>query len=120
MNDKLAKPNGAAINDHATIADLKAKKERQQARTDDASPAAPPFPNPAMQAPEQKHSITEADKPKQARPDRAGKKLIAGYFPPETQKALKHISVDEGLTLQQIMADAFALYLATKSKLPKQ
>ena len=48
------------------------------------------------------------------RPDRAGKVLIAGYFPVATSKALKHVAVDEGLSLQQVMADAFMQYLKSR------
>lgn len=40
--------------------------------------------------------------------------MIAGYFPIATSKALKHIAVDEGLSLQEVMADAFTLYLKAK------
>ena len=117
MTDTPTKPIGATINDHATIADLKAKKERQQSRTDIPTGAA------ASGVSETTSSYrgrgVALDTPKHARPDRAGKKLIAGYFSPEIQKALKHVGVDEGLTLQQIMAEAFVLYLTTKGRLPK-
>ena len=95
MTDTPTKPHASAINAHATIADLKAKKERQKpyARTDMVETAEPA----AAAAPprETEENPAPAQKPKVPRPDRAGKKLIAGYFPAETKRALKHISVDE-------------------------
>ena len=114
MTDKPEKPTTATINEHATLADLKAKKERQQPRADDT--ALVPVKSAVAEPRQPGKAELLGSSPKQPRPDRVGKKLVAGYFPIETTKALKHISVDEGMTLQQIMAEAFALYIESKKK----
>lgn len=115
MPDTRVKPKGALINENATVDDLKAKKERQQVPTNSNASAPAKTETSAVQLPALVAKSTEAEA-KSIRPDRIGKRLIAGYFPDDIRKALKHISVDEGLTLQQVMADAFALYLKSKGR----
>ncbi len=113
MTDRPSKANPATMIEHATIDDLRAKKERQQQRANDL-PAADK--SDAASPPQTVASVSA--RPKTPRPDRVGKKLVAGYFPVETTKALKHISVDQGMTLQQVMAEAFALYLESRRARP--
>jgi hypothetical protein len=79
------------MTDEPTLDDLKAKAERERAARSTTRAAAPPKPT---------------------RADRAGMVLIAGYFPPATRKALKHLAIEQDKTLQQVMADAFAAHLA--------
>ncbi|HEX3000737.1 MAG TPA: ribbon-helix-helix domain-containing protein [Armatimonadota bacterium] len=43
----------------------------------------------------------------EARPDRAGKKAIAGYFPRETWVALRSLSIQQDKTTQDLMQEAF-------------
>ena len=94
--------------DADAVAELKAKKERQR-----AAAAGPPTPRPTVWP--SALPAAEVTQPKaSARPDRAGKVMIAGYFPIATSKALKHIAVDEGQSLQEVMADAFTMYLKAK------
>ena len=100
------------VNENATLDDLKAKRERQRASATTSPSSAAPSKVTAPRDPPAPPAATGQGKA--ARPDRVGKVLIAGYFPLETSKALKHIAVDEGLTLQQVMADAFTLYLKSK------
>lgn len=40
-------------------------------------------------------------------PSRAGKKPIAGFFPPDVRKQLKLMTVEQDTTLQDLMAEAF-------------
>lgn len=49
---------------------------------------------------------TEA-KPLTAPPSRVGRKAISGYFSPELSLALHHCARRHGLSLQDLMAEAF-------------
>jgi hypothetical protein len=45
-------------------------------------------------------------------PSRAGRVQIMGWFPSETRLALKRVALESDKTLEQVMAEAFQLYLS--------
>lgn len=49
-----------------------------------------------------------------ARPDRAGKVLIGGWFEPALSQDLKRLALDEGKTLQAILGEAIQRLLETR------
>jgi hypothetical protein len=46
---------------------------------------------------------------REPRPDRAGKRFIAGYFPEAIYRQLRQLSLDEGKTNQELLTEALAL-----------
>lgn len=91
------------------LAELKAKRDRQRANAVTINTA------PRIESDiTAKAAASGAKDAGHTRPDRVGKVMIAGYFPSSMRKQLKHIAIDEGLSLQQVMADAFTMYLKTK------
>lgn len=52
------------------------------------------------------------------RPSREGQKCIAGYFDEAVSKQLKHIGVDEGKTVQDMLAEALNLFFEAHGKKP--
>ncbi len=56
--------------------------------------------------------------PAKRRPAREGKKGILGYFSPELSRTLNIMAIEEGLTVQALMGEAFDLLMRARGKHP--
>jgi hypothetical protein len=50
------------------------------------------------------------------KPSREGRVQIMGWFPAETRLALKRVALESNKTLEHVMGEAFAAYLARAKK----
>lgn len=46
-----------------------------------------------------------------SRPDRAGKVQITGYYEPSLKRALQHLAIDQGKSLQEVVEEALRTHL---------
>ena len=78
-------------------------------------------PNPLLSAVPKNDSGPQAGEGKgkasksQVAPSRAGKKLIAGHFSPETAKAMKRLAVEDDTTVQALLGEAMELLFKKKN-----
>jgi hypothetical protein len=54
----------------------------------------------------------------ESRPDRKGKRFIAGYFPEAIYRQLRQLSLDEGKTNQELLTEALSLLFKRYGKAP--
>lgn len=83
--------------------------------------AATPAPAPVaeVEATEEQPMLPMKDAPKVAKV-RRGKKLIGGYFPPELQKAVRLLAVEQDSTVEAMLGEAINLLLRHYGKHPEK
>lgn len=106
----------SAIAQQTKIDALKKKREQQLVAQNQKLPSVSKPVDIAVDPRPPQNDRCSAKSAAMTRPDRAGKVLVSGYFSPATHKALKHLAIDENKSLQQVMADAFELLLASKRR----
>ncbi len=64
------------------------------------------------------HATQEKVPEREPRPDRKGKRFIAGYFPEAIYRQLRQLSLDEDKTNQELLTEALSLLFKRYGKSP--
>jgi hypothetical protein len=64
------------------------------------------------------HATQEKAPEREPRPDRKGKRFIAGYFPEAIYRQLRQLSLDEDKTNQELLTEALSLLFKRYGKSP--
>ena len=64
------------------------------------------------------HATQEKAPERERRPDRKGKRFIAGYFPDAIYRQLRQLSLDEDKTNQELLTEALSLLFKRYGKSP--
>ena len=64
------------------------------------------------------HALQEKAPEREPRPDRKGKRFIAGYFPEAVYRQLRQLALDEDKTNQELLTEALSLLFKRYGKSP--